>query len=170
MIRKITAVLLLICLAATVVVAGPEGSVRGGSRDRAPVLSPKDFNLKRLEGKVVLIGFWQGIDCKLCEPYIQWLTRMQAEHGEDGLVTVAVNQDRDSAGASDLANKIHPRTQIILDPTGKMGSDYQLEGMPSTYLYDRNLNMKYKFVSFVPEEPDSLEMAIVDLLKQEYKD
>ncbi len=170
MIRKIIPVLLLIGLMAAVALAGPEGSVRGGSRDRAPVLSPKDFNLKRLEGKVVLIGFWQGIDCKPCEAYILWLTQMQADHGEDGLVIVAVNQDRDSAGASDLANKIHPRTQIILDPTGRMGSDYQLEGMPSTYLYDRNLNMKYKFVSFVPEESDSLETAIVDLLKQEYKD
>jgi hypothetical protein len=42
--------------------------------------------------------------------------------------------------------------------------------MPSTYLYDRNLNMREKFVGFVLEETDSLETTIVNLLEQEYKD
>ncbi len=95
---------------------------------------------------------------------------MQSRYGVDGLVIVAVNQDRDVSAATDLLNKIHARTQVVLDPTGKMGASYQLEGMPSTYLYDRNLNMREKFVGFVPEETDSLETTIVNLLEQEYKE
>jgi hypothetical protein len=67
-------------------------------------------------------------------------------------------------------NKIHPKTQVVIDPTGKMGSQYELEGMPSTYLYDRNLNMQAKFVGFVPEETEPVEKEIVKLLKKKYKD
>jgi hypothetical protein len=170
MVRKIILVVLLIGLVAAIALAGPEGSVRGGSGDRAPVLAPQDFQLDRLEGKVVLMAFWRGKDCLPCVDYIAWLNRMQAYHGEEGLAVVAVNEDLDSAAATDLANNINPQTQIILDPMEKMGASYQLEGIPSTYLYDRNLNMKYKFVGFAADDADSLEAVIVDLLKQEFKD
>jgi thiol-disulfide isomerase/thioredoxin len=176
MLRKIAAALLVgflvgsLLMTVAVVLAGDFGTVRGESRDRTPVLSVKDFNLETLVGKVVLIGFWQTLQCEACQTYIPWLTEMQARYGEDGLVIVAVNQDRDEAAATVLLSKIHPRTQVVLDPTGKMGSSYKLEGMPSTYLYDRNLNMREKFVGFVLEETDSLETTIVNLLEQEYKD
>ena len=170
MIRKIIPFLLLISLVAAVALAGPGVSVRGGSRDRAPVLAPQDFHLDRLEGKVVLMAFWRAKDCPLCEDYVAWLNDMQAYHGEEGLIVVAVNEDLDSSAATDLLNGIHPRSQVILDPMEKMGASYQLEGMPSTYLYDRNLEMKYKFVSFAVDNTDTLEAAIVELLEQEYKD
>jgi thiol-disulfide isomerase/thioredoxin len=170
MFRKILPVVLLVGLMAALALAGPGVSVRGGHRDRAPVLAPQDFNLKRLEGKVVMMAFWRATDCLPCREYIEWLSKMQVTHGEKGLVIVAVNQDRESAAATDMLSMIHPRTQIILDPAGKMGADYQLEGMPSTYLYDRNLEMTYKFVDFVPEETDSLETAVATLLKQKYRD
>ena len=158
-----------IAMTGAVALAGPEGTVRGESRDRVAVLSVKDFNLQTYEGKVVLVGFWQA-KCEQCEAYILWLTRMQESHGKEGLVIVAVNQDRDAHAATDLMNKIHQKTQVVIDPTGKMGSRYKLEGMPSSYLYDRNLDMQAKFVGFVPEETDPLEKEIVKLLKKKYKD
>lgn len=152
-----------------VALAGPEGTVRGESRDRVAVLSVKDFNLQTLEGKVVLVGFWKS-DCEQCEAYISWLTRMQTSHGDEGLVIVAVNQDKNASAATDLLNKISPKIQVVIDPTGKMGSRYQLEGMPSSYLYDRNLDMQTKFVGFVPEETGPMEEAIEKLIKKKYKD
>ncbi len=153
----------------SMVLAGPEGTVRGESLDRVPVMSVKDFNLKAYEGQVVLVGFWQA-KSEQCEAYISWLTRMQESHGEEGLVIVSVNQDQDAYAATDLLNRIHQRTQVVIDPTGKMGSRYQLEGMPSSYLYDRNLDMQAKFVGFVPEETEPMEAEIVKLLKKKYKD
>lgn len=174
MFRKILIPLLtaLIAMAGTLSFAGPEGTVRGGDRDRAPVLSVKDFNLKTYEGKVVLIGFWQkqGPQCEQCEAYVSWLTRMQENHGQEGLVIVAVNQNPEEGAALDLMKLIHPKTQVVIDPTGTMGSRYELEGMPSSYLYDRNLDMQAKFVGFVPEETEPVEKEIVKLLKKKYKD
>ena len=156
-------------MAGSMALAGPEGTVRGESRDRVAILSVKDFNLRDLEGKVVLVGFWQA-RCKQCEAYILWLTEMQARHGDDGLIIVAVNQDRNESAATDLLNKIDPKIQVVIDPTGKMASQYQLEAMPSSYLYDRNLDMQAKFVDFVPEETEPVEAEIVKLLKKKYKD
>ena len=174
MFRKIMTPLLavLITMVGALALAGPEGSVRGGDRDRVPALSVKDFNLEAYEGKVVLVGFWQkqGPQCEQCQAYISWLTRMQESHGKEGLVIVAVNQDTEEAAALDLMPMIHPRTQVVIDPTRKMGSRYKLEGMPSSYMYDRNLNMQAKFVGFVPEETEAMEEEIVRLLKIKYKD
>jgi thiol-disulfide isomerase/thioredoxin len=170
--RKIMIPVLIatVVLVGAMAFAGPEGSVRGGNRDRVPVLAAKDFNLAALEGRVVLVGFWRAVDCPSCEAYISWLTRMQAEFLDDGLVVVAVNEDVDSASGTDLLNKIHRRSQVVLDPTGRMGASYQLKGMPSTYLYDRNLNMSAKFVGFVAEETDSLVAAIAELVEKPYEE
>jgi len=174
MFRKIMIPLLagLITITGTLASAGPEGTVRGGDSGRTPVLSVKDFNLQAYEGRVVLIGFWQkqGPQCEQCEVYISWLTRMQEMHGQEGLVIVAINQDPEEAAALDLMKLIHPRTQVIIDPTGMMGSRYELEAMPSSYLYDRNLDLQAQFVGFVPEETESVEKEIVKLLKKKYKD
>lgn len=156
-------------LAAAVATAGPGGAVRGGSRDRVAVISAKDFNLKNLEGNVVLVAFWQS-QCEQCEAYIKWMTDMQARHLDDGLVIVAVNQDRDSAAAADLLNKIHPRSQVVLDPTGRMAAQYELDAMPCSYLHDRNLGLQDKFPGFVPEDTKAVEAALVKLLEQEHKD
>lgn len=170
MIRKIIPILLLISLVAAVALAETGVSVRGGNRDRAPVLAPQDFHLDRLAGKVVMMAFWRDRNCPLCGDYINWLNRMQGRYGDEGFLVVAVNEDRDSSSAADMLNSIHPRSQVILDPKEKMGASYQLEGLPSTYLYDRTLEMKYKFVSFAVDNTDTLEAAIVELLKQEYKE
>jgi thiol-disulfide isomerase/thioredoxin len=172
MFRKMMISLLIVTVSLTgsLALAGPEGSVRGGNRERVPVLNARDFNLDSMVGKVVMVGFWQGTNCPTCEAYISWLTEMQERYLEDGLIIVAVNVDRDSGAATDLANKIHARSQIVLDPTGRMAASYELEGVPSTYLHDRNLNPAAKFVNFVPEESDSLVTTITELLATPYKD
>lgn len=172
MLRNIAVILLvgLGILAAGVASAQPEESVRGSYRDRAPAIDVRDFNLKSYEGKVVMIAFWQGRECPTCESYISWLSDMQGRYGEEGLIIVAVNQDLESAAASDLANNIHSRSQIVLDPTRKMASSYQIEGVPSTYLHDRNLNLAEKFTGFVKEETEPMEKAVEKLLKKKYKD
>ena len=144
--------------------------VRGGSRDRVPVISVKDFDLQRFEGKVVLIGIWQAVQCGTCADFIAWLSDMQGLYGEEGLVVVAVNQDLESKAATDLLNSIHKRALVVLDPTGKMGSALEIEDVPSTYLYDRNQNLTDKFAGFVKEETAPAEEAIKNLLAKKYKD
>jgi thiol-disulfide isomerase/thioredoxin len=167
---RIPLLAVVLALAGSLALAGPEGSVRGGVRERVPVLSAKDFNLATLEGKVVMVAFWQGSNCSTCEAYISWLTDMQAQYLDDGLIVVAVNVDRDAAAATDLANKIHARSQIVLDPTRKMAAGYELAGVPSTYLHDRNLNLAAKFVHFVPEETDTLTTILTELLEKPYEE
>ena len=63
--RKIMVPVLIatVVLVGAMALAGPEGSVRGGNRDRVPVLAARDFNLDALEGRVVLVGFWRAVDC-----------------------------------------------------------------------------------------------------------
>jgi hypothetical protein len=83
---------------------------------------------------------------------------------------VAVNQDLETASATDMVSKIHSRSQIVIDPTRKMAASYQIEGVPSTYLYDRNLNLTDKFTGFVKEETEPMEKAVEKLLKKKYRE
>lgn len=169
--RKIEICLLAgwVLLAAAGALAGPGGSVRGGDRDRVPVISAKDFDLAKLRGKVVLVGFWQS-KCEQCEAYVGWLADMQTRYQDQGLVVVAVSQDPKSSSASDLLNKIHPRTQVVLDPTGKMAARYELDAMPATYLHDRNLELRDGFPGFDPKQAGPLEEVLLGLLEEKIED
>ena len=170
--RKISTVFVVICLAAvaTLSLAGPDTGVRGGDRDRVAVISVNDFNLEKLEGRVVLMAFWTGRGCVICPSFIGWLHEMQGRHGDDGLIVVAVNVDRDSGAATDLLNSIHPHSQVVLDPQRRLVLKYEVEGIPSTYLFDRNLNQNKMFAGFVPEDTRDEEKTILKLIEMQYKD
>ena len=166
MFRKILVVLLIALIATTA--SAQQESVRGGARDRAPVIDARDFNLEKYEGKVVVLAFWQALECAACESYVPWLAEMQTRYLEEGLVIVAVNQDLQTAAATDWLPKIHSRSEIVIDATRKLAANYQIKGVPSTLFFDRNLELAGNVNGFVPEESASLEKVIKLLVEQEY--
>ncbi|HPI33422.1 MAG TPA: TlpA family protein disulfide reductase, partial [candidate division Zixibacteria bacterium] len=53
---------------------------------------------------------------------------------------------------------------IVFDSTGRLAKLYELEAMPTSFLYDRSGRLVSTHRGFRPDETDSLEAAIVRLL------
>jgi len=165
--KKTTVLLVLAILLASASVAHAQavGSVRGGARDRAPVLDAKDFNLQKYLGRVVLLVFWKSPD-EESAAMLPWLSLMQEDYGEDGLSVVAVNTDAKSGAAKEAVQIIHPHIQVVLDPTSRLVARYELGKIPSGFFYDRAGGSRGSFTGFVSGETDTVAIDIEKLLKE----
>lgn len=136
---------------------------------KTPPMGAENFLLENYEGQVVLIDFWASW-CKPCEKSMPWLAHLQNEYADEGLLVVAVNLDRDWEDAVKLASSLPPEVLLVHDPDGILAAERNLQGMPSTYLYDREGTLAVAHVGFTPSESASKEEEIKILLEGSAKD
>ena len=100
---------------------------------------PATRTLKDYDGEVVLLNLW-ATWCGPCEAEMPSLERLHHELSPRGLKVVAVsvddpgNEDR----VRDFASRYHLTFDVLNEGSGKIESDYQSQGIPSTYLIDRD--------------------------------
>ena len=130
------------------------------------ILPAAEFNLERWEGQVVFVDFWASW-CEPCKKSMPWLSRMQQKYGDDGLVVVAVNLDKKLAAASRMLDTLDTGVQVVHDPEGKLADHYELQGMPSAFLYDRSGELIVRHVGFLASEAEDKEEQIRQALMKE---
>lgn len=166
--KKILLVLALVSLAAGAAFAQAPAA-RGGSRDRVPVLPAEEFKLESLMGRVVLMAFWVAPD----EPsarMLPWLNRLQEDYGDKGLTVVAVNLNDKSAGAGDAAQNLHPRMQVVLDPTRRMFESHEMSQVPGAILFDREGEALLAFDGFKDGDDKILTPMVEALILEPVKE
>lgn len=151
-------VLCVCALPAAAAPAAPTGSVSAEE-------SAASFDLASFKGKVVYLDFWASW-CAPCRKSFPWLNRLQAKYGEEGLVVVAVNVDRERRKADEFLEKHPADFRVVYDPEGKLASHYDLKGMPSTFLIDRSGAERAAHVGFRENETETLEKTVRLLLAE----
>lgn len=130
-----------------------------------PVLAAAEFALADHAGKVVALDFWASW-CKPCKASMPWLSRMQQQYGEQGLQIVAVSVDADEASMRSRLGDIDPGIIVVFDPKGELAAQYKLEGMPTTYLIDRNGKPVASHVGYREADAGEREAEIAAMLKE----
>ena len=130
------------------------------------VISIDEFHLQDYAGQVVLVDFWASW-CKPCATSLPWMSRLAATYADSGLVVVAINLDKKLASADDFLKQLDPHIVVVHDPEGELARQYDLAGMPSSFLYDRNGELQTHYVGFLPAEADAHEQAVLALLDPE---
>ncbi|MFN8178992.1 MAG: TlpA disulfide reductase family protein [bacterium] len=146
--------------AAASAAAAPPDSARAAV---APLL-----DLDSLHGKVVYLDFWASW-CGPCAKSFPWLSQIQSRFGEQGLVVIGVNVDRERKLADGFLEKHSPGFRIVYDPEGKLARQYDLKGMPSSFLIDRDGKRRSAHVGFREDDIPALEDQIRGLLKEGVK-
>lgn len=158
--RSILRYLLLISLATTNPIfaaeLAPEFSLPGRGQ---PV------SLAALRGKVVYVDFWASW-CAPCRKSFPWMNSLQKRYADQGLVIVAVNLDKSHELSDRFLSEVPAELTIAYDPEGKVASAYQVKGMPSSYLIDREGRIHNSHVGFREETAGDMETTIKDLLLQ----
>lgn len=129
-------------------------------------LSAAEFELSDFEGQIVLVDFWASW-CKPCAQALPWLNAMQVKYRDLGLQVVMINLDKDPKAAAKMAAEIDPSIRQYLDPAGELAARYKLEGMPSSFLYDRSGELLSSHVGFLKADGPKREKALVTVLKSE---
>lgn len=132
------------------------------------IVHADELNLQQYQGRVVVVDFWASW-CVPCRQSFPWLNQMQQKYGDSGLVIVGVNVDRDRAEAKQFLSEVPASFNTVYDPEGKLATQYQLLGMPSSLVFDVSGKLVETHVGFKLAERDKRETAIKQLLSKVVK-
>ena len=122
-----------------------------------------EIDLHKLKGKVVYLDFWASW-CKPCVKSFPWMKQMKAAYASQGLEIVAVNLDKNRKLAEAFLKKVDVNFEIAFDPKGDSATNYQLRGMPSSYLIGRDGKLYVSHIGFREKDKPKMEKAIKQLL------
>lgn len=99
-------------------------------------LQGKSWTLKSLQGKVVLVNFW-ATWCPPCRKEMPDLDVLYQRFQEKGFVILAISDEGADKVKPFLAERkvTYP---ILLDPGRKVNDLFRINGIPKSFVYDRN--------------------------------
>jgi peroxiredoxin len=98
-------------------------------------LDGKTYSLDALRGKVVLLNFW-ATWCPPCRREMPGMEKLYRRFARKGLVVLAVSDEkRETVEAFLKDNKC--TFPVALDPGRKVNTDFGVEGIPQSFLFDR---------------------------------
>jgi len=121
--------------------------------------------LKQHQGKVIYLDFWASW-CVPCRKSLPWMKQMQQAYSEQGLVIIAVNVDAEPELADAFLAKNPIGFKVVFDPRGVIAQQYQLKGMPSSFLIGRDGELKASHVGFFNNQKPRYQAQIEALLAQ----
>jgi thiol-disulfide isomerase/thioredoxin len=128
-----------------------------------PDLSGNVVTLADYEGKVVVLDLW-ATWCPPCRQEIPFLVSLYEEHKDAGLVVVGIGLDDGGAKVLEPFVKQNSVTYPILVGNRDVGQTYQLKGIPTTFILDRNGRIAAKHLGFRPSDADVMRAEVARLL------
>ncbi len=99
-------------------------------------LEGKTWRLQALRGKVVLVNFW-ATWCPPCRKEMPDLETLYHEFKDQGFLILAIS-DEDISKVQPFIAEHHTTYPILLDPGRKVNELFQVEGIPKSFVYDRD--------------------------------
>jgi peroxiredoxin len=101
-------------------------------------LKNKKVTLSQLKGKIVLVSFW-ATWCPPCRKEMADLDMIYTHYQSQGLVVLSLtNENPFTVGSwqEQIAHgQYHP--PVLLDDGGKVAKQFHVDGLPTTFVYDR---------------------------------
>jgi peroxiredoxin len=98
-------------------------------------LQGNPWHLRDLRGKVVLVNFW-ATWCPPCRKEMPDLQALYDKYKDQGFVVVSIS-DEQAAKVQPFITERKITYPVLLDPGRKVNDLFQVEGIPKSFVYDR---------------------------------
>lgn len=99
-------------------------------------LQGKNWHLRDLRGKVVLVNFW-ATWCPPCRKEMPDLQALYDKYKDQGFIVLSIS-DEDAAKVAPFISERKIGYPVLLDPGGKVNEEFIVEGIPKSFVYDRD--------------------------------
>ncbi len=130
-----------------------------------PARATPALELASLRGQVVYVDFWASW-CGPCRHSFPWMQQMLRTYGPGGFSVVTINVDRERADAERFLKAYGPALDVRYDPEGNLARQYGVQGMPTSFLIDRQGRQRFLHKGFVGSDAPTYEQQIRTLLAE----
>jgi len=130
-----------------------------------------DFSLQALDGgsislndyagQVILVNMW-ATWCPPCKAEMPGINAFYEDYKDDGFVVLAINSQEDAATVQKFISEQGFTFPVLLDGRGAVMNLYQVRGLPTTFIIDRNGQVQFSHSGAITYE--QLEKVIQPLL------
>ena len=131
----------------------------------APVdlTTAEKIDLKALHGKIVYVDFWASW-CEPCRYSFPLLNLLRKEFSENDLVMIGISVDENKSDALDFLKKTPAVFQVALDTAGICPTEFNVEGMPSSFILGRNSELLYSHKGFRKADENIIRQKIAQAI------
>lgn len=122
------------------------------------------ISLQQFSGLVVYVDFWASW-CAPCQKSFPFMNELHTKYSEKGLRIIAINVDKDRADVTIFLRKNPAQFLIAFDAAGQTPKQYQVKGMPSSYLIGRDGRLITIHQGFKSADRETIERSIQEALK-----
>lgn len=109
--------------------------------------SGENIKLSELRGKVVFINFWASW-CGPCRQEMPVLDQLYQRYRDLDFTVLGVNVEENPDAARSLLKDVPVTFPILFDSSNSVTKLYQVKGMPSSILVDRDGNMRHVYMGY----------------------
>lgn len=130
-------------------------------------LDGKKIQLNEFQGKVVLIDFWASW-CGPCREEMPFLIELDHRYHKSPFEIIAINIDDKLQNAKRFMGQLPDEITftVVQDPKQQIPPKYDLKGMPSSLLLDKNGIIRFWHTGFKESNKDNYISEIDGLLKE----
>jgi thiol-disulfide isomerase/thioredoxin len=152
----------------------------GNSPESISVIDSVLHDTTTLRNKVVYLDFWASW-CPPCKSSFPWMCRLVDRYQGKGLEVVAVNVDRKPSAAHAFLEHLKSPLQeatdspaswdrlfksVVFDSTGSVAKRFELEALPTSYIYGRDGRLRSQHQGFDESDTLSLDSLLTALLAE----
>ncbi|MDQ7037766.1 MAG: TlpA disulfide reductase family protein [Aquificota bacterium] len=118
--------------------SGPDTGLQGKEAPdfEATTLDGRRIKLSDLRGKIVLLNFW-ATWCPPCREEMPIFVRVYRKYKNRGFEIVAVSTDSGPEGVRNFIKEFRINFPVVLDQKGKLARLYRVQGLPTSFLINR---------------------------------
>ncbi|MBT8113767.1 MAG: TlpA family protein disulfide reductase [Arenicella sp.] len=129
------------------------------------VLAEDKLDLSEYAGRVVYVDFWASW-CIPCEKSFPFMNRLHRRFKDKGLTVIAVNVEANRAKAERFLERHPAKFKVVYDSDGSISEQYELQGLPHSFLFDRDGSLVGSHLGFRIKDADALSAEIKSLLEK----
>ena len=127
--------------------------------------SGENIKLSELRGNVVMVNFWASW-CGPCRQEMPLLQQLYDRYQGMGFTLLGVNVDEERAAADKMLKDIPVSFPVLYDNENKVSKQYQVKAMPSTFMVDRDGNVRFLHKGYKPGYEEDYQQQIRSLLRE----
>ena len=144
-------------------------AVGADAKDPAPAFALDDLEGRKITladykgNAVVVLDFW-ATWCGPCKASLPALAAFRRKYMAQGVEVLSVNLREDSGTIRAFLDSEHYDLHVLLDRLGAIAGAYNVTGIPTMVVVDKNGGIRDRIVGYRPDLEDHLEAVIKPLL------